>query len=132
MSTNQDYSVLGITRDASNAFFNRITCTLAHLKDETIKRQSYTRDWMYVWNPLEATPLVSFDPAFPDRVLCPIPRYLLRRASAGIFFDLVKAADFDNPFGNSFQAYVGELIKAFCAPPRFFLSEEKLLLRRQK
>ena len=78
-----------------------------------------------IWNPLEATPLVSFDPAFPDRVLCPIPRYLLRRASAGIFFDLVKAADFDNPFGNSFQAYVGELIKAFCAPPRFSLSEEE-------
>ncbi len=119
LSTKQDYGVLGITAESSNAFFRRITSTLEEIKAETAKRQSYDRDWLYVWNPLEATPLVSFDPAFPDRVICPIPRYLLRRASAGIFFDLVKSADFDNPFGNSFQSYIGEVIRAFCKPPSF-------------
>jgi hypothetical protein len=83
MSTNLDYGGLGISREASDAFFRRITCTTEQLKVETAKRQSYGRDWLYTWNPLEATPLVSFDPAVPDRVLCPIPRYLIRRASAG-------------------------------------------------
>jgi hypothetical protein len=133
MSTKQDYAVLGITQDSSNAFFSRITCDLPQLQAETRKRQSYDRDWLYVWNPLEATPLVSFDPAFPDRVLCPIPRYLLRRASAGIFFDLVKAADFDNPFGNSFQRYTGEVITAFCKPPNFsILAEEPYYVGKKK
>ncbi|MGO9443275.1 MAG: hypothetical protein ACLPXB_00705, partial [Thiobacillaceae bacterium] len=73
MSTNQDYGVLGISKEVASAFFRRITCTTEQLKAETAKRQSYDRDWLYTWNPLEATPLVSFDPAFPDRVLCPIP-----------------------------------------------------------
>lgn len=125
MSTNQDYAVLGISQEASTAFFNRLTCTLPQLKAETSKRQSYDRDWLYVWNPLEATPLISFDAAFPDRVLCPIPRYLLRRASAGIFFDLVKSKDFDNPFGNSFQAYIGELLHTFCLSPKFSVLDEQ-------
>jgi hypothetical protein len=111
MSTNQDYGVLGIAPEASSRFFSRITCTLTQLKIDTATHQSYDRNWLYTWNPLEATPLISFDPQFPDRVICPIPRYLLRRASAGIFYDLVKSADFDNPFGNSFQTYVGEVTR---------------------
>jgi hypothetical protein len=133
MSTKQDYAVLGITPGSSAAFFRRITSTLEELKAEIAKRQSYDRDWLYVWNPLEATPLVSFDPAFPDRVLCPIPRYLLRRTSAGIFFDLVKSADFDNPFGNSFQSYIGEVVRAFCKPPSFsVLAEEPYNVGKKK
>ena len=133
MSQNQNYDVLGISFEASRAFFSRITCTLPQLKAETSKRQSYDRDWIYGWNPLEATPLVSFDPAFPDRVLCPIPRYLLHRASAGIFYDLVRSAGFDNPFGNSFQAYVGEVAATFCVPPCFsVLSEEPYYVGNNK
>jgi hypothetical protein len=133
MSQNQNYDVLGISSEATRAFFNRITCTLPHLKAEINERQSYDRDWIYVWNPLEATPLISFDPIFPDRVLCPIPRYLLRRASAGIFYDLVRAADFDNPFGHSFQAYIGEVAKTFCTQPNFsVLCEEPYYVGKHK
>ncbi|MGB7097763.1 MAG: hypothetical protein WBD95_03225 [Xanthobacteraceae bacterium] len=133
LSIKQDYRVLGITTESSNAFFRRITSTLEDLRTETAKRQSYNHDWLYAWNPLEATPLIAFDPAFPDRVLCPIPRYLLRRTSAGIFFDLVKAADFDNPFGNSFQNYIGEVIRAFCMTPSFnVLGEEPYYVGKKK
>jgi hypothetical protein len=133
MSTNLDYGGLGISREASDAFFRRITCTTEQLKVETAKRQSYGRDWLYTWNPLEATPLVSFDPAVPDRVLCPIPRYLIRRASAGIFYDLANSADFDHPFGDSFQAYVSEVIKATCPTPRFTaLAEEPYYVGKRK
>jgi hypothetical protein len=125
ISTERDYSVLGISQESSSAFFNRITCTLPTLKEELSKRQSYDCDWLYVWNPLEATPLISFDPSYPDRVLCPIPRHLLRRASVGIFFDLVKSKDLDNPFGNSFQTYVGDLLRMFCLPPKFSIAGEE-------
>ena len=70
---------------------------------------------------MEATPLVALDPAFPERVVCPIPRFLLRRAFGGLFYDLVKAADFDNSFGRAFQNYVGEVLEKTCKPPRFAL-----------
>jgi hypothetical protein len=133
MSTNQDYDVLKISREASTAFFNRIACPLDELKAQMADLQSCDQDWLYVWNPLEATPLVRIDSAFPDRVLCPIPRHLLRRASSGIFYDLVKSSDFDNPFGSSFQTYVGELIGLFCKPPTFsMLAEEPYYVGKNK
>lgn len=126
LSTNQDYGVLGISREASNDFFRRITSTFENLRAETIKFQSYDRDWLYTWNPLEGTPLVSFDPKFPDRVLCPIPRYLARRASSGIFYDLVKSKGFDQSYGDSFQSYIGEVIEATCPSTTFTaLGEEE-------
>jgi hypothetical protein len=125
MSTIQDYTPLGISREASQAVLSRITCSLEQLRAETINAQSYDRDWLYAWNPLEARPLISIDPAFPDRVVCPIPRFLFRRLSAGIFYDLVKSAGFDNAFGRSFQAYVGDVIKATCPPSRFIVQAEE-------
>ncbi|MGO9171851.1 MAG: hypothetical protein ACLP7P_07790 [Rhodomicrobium sp.] len=133
MSTDQDYGVLGISKDVSTAFFSRITCSLKQLKAETAKYQSYDRDWLYTWNPLQATPLVSLNPACPEKVLCPIPRYLIHRVSDGIFYDLVRAAGFDNPFGHSFQAYIGAILQATCLPPRFtVLAEEPYYVGNNK
>jgi hypothetical protein len=44
---------------------------------------------------------------------------LIKRASTGVFYDLVTSPGFDNAFGESFQAYIGEVIEAVCKPPRF-------------
>lgn len=119
MSTNQDYGVLGIPAEATRAFFHRLARTSKELRQQTADLQSYDSDWLYTWNPLEATPLIRFDPDHPDRVICPIPYHLVKRATVGLFYDLVKATDFDNPFGNSFQAYVGEVARQFCKSPVF-------------
>lgn len=133
MSTNQDYGVLGISKESSNAFFNRITCTTEQLREKLINRQSYDCDWLYTWNPLEEKPLVIFDKANPDRILCPMPRYLSRRTSGGLFFDLANSAGFSNPFGDAFQTYVGEVIKATCPAPGFTaLPEEQYGVKDKK
>jgi hypothetical protein len=123
-STRQEYAFLDISREATDAYFDRLTCPIGSLRAETARRQSYDRDWPYTWNPLESTPLVRFDPAYPDRVLCPILRHLFRRVTSGIFYDIVKSANFDNPYGNSFQKYVGDVIKSVCQPPQFRILEE--------
>ena len=125
MSTNQDYGVLDVPPSASRAFFSRMTCSVFQLRADIARRQTYDDNWLYIWNPLEATPLVSFDEDHPDRVICPIPRHLLRRTSAGLFYDLVKAEGFDNPFGNSFQSYIGEVLRATCPSPPFEILEEQ-------
>ena len=126
MTDQQDYSqVLKVSRDASKAFFDRVSCTIPQLRAETARRQSYGDGWQYAWNPLEATPLVCINPAHPDWVMCPIQRYLIRRVSAGIFFDLVKSSGFDNPYGNAFQAYVGQVLEQTCPPPRFTVLAEQ-------
>jgi hypothetical protein len=122
---NYDCSKLGIPQDSSRAFFARLTSTVDALRVLTGKQQSYDPDWTYAWNPLEATPLVSFDRNHPERVICPIPYYLRRRISTGIFYDLVNTPGFDNAFGESFQVYVGEVVEFACKPPRFTIMPEE-------
>ena len=125
MSLNQDYSALGINRRASAALLRRITISFDKLRTQTAAAQSYDRDWLYVWNPLEATPLVQFDPEYSDRIICPIPRFLFRRLTTGIFYDLVRSAGFDNPYGNAFQNYIGDVLKSTCRPPKFHIESEQ-------
>jgi len=126
MLLNQDYrTALGIERDASGAFFERLTCSLPELTKEIQARQRYDGDWLYTWNPLEATPLIRYADNYPDRVICPIPRFVLRRTSAGLFYDVVKAQGFDNPYGTAFQGYVGEVLRKTCPSPPFTIRGEK-------
>ncbi len=123
--TSNDYSVLKVPKKAVSAFLSRISISKEVLRMKLIGLQSYGRDWLYTWNPLEGTPLVGVDFAFPDRTLCPVPRYLLRRVSFGIYYDLVRAPGFDNAFGDAFQAYVGDILKATCDPARFQIRAER-------
>jgi hypothetical protein len=85
MSNKQDYHELGIPQAAAHAFLTRLTSPIDDLRAITSKQQSYGPDWLYAWNPLEATPLVGIDRYRPDRVVCPLPIHLLRRTSTGIF-----------------------------------------------
>ena len=133
MSTAQDYGVLGIGREQSRAFFDRLAASPGQLRAEIAPRAFYGPDWPYAWNPLERWPLVRLDPAHLDRVVCPLPAYLMRRVSAGLFYDLVRSKDFSNPFGGSFEAYVGEVISATCPPPRFrTVADASYRVRRQE
>jgi len=123
--TSTDYSVLKTPKDAVDLFFARITVTKEALRDQLKALQSYDRDWLYTWNPLESTPLVAIDRAFPDRALCPIPRHLSRRVSFGIYYDLVKTSGFDKAFGEAFQTYVGDILKVACPASRFQIRAER-------
>lgn len=71
------------------------------------------------WNPLQARPLVAFDPSYPERAYCPIPMYMLRRTSDGLFYDLVKTTGFDDAYGAAFQSYVGTVLAELLKPPKF-------------
>lgn len=125
LNMNQDYGVIGITPEARDAFFARVCSPLTKLRNLLAQRQTLNEDWLYLWNPLEATPLVAFDDTHPERAICPIPRHLLHRISGGLFYDLVKAADFGNFFGNSFQSYVGEVLRRTCPQPQFIMRAEE-------
>jgi hypothetical protein len=114
-----DYSAIGVSKEESVAFFEKMSTTLPGLREQTRSLQSYDDGWLYAWNPLQARPLVAFDPSYPERAYCPIPMYMLRRASDGLFYDLVKTPGFDNAYGAAFQNYVGTVLRLILKPPKF-------------
>lgn len=125
ISTATDYKVLGISLEQSAAFFRRLTASLPALREQTNACQRYDDGWLYAWNPLQATPLISFDPTHVDRVICPIPMFLLRRATDGLFYDLVNSPGFDNAYGAAFQNYVGLVLLELLKPPKFHVAAEE-------
>ena len=125
MRIDSDYSVLGVDQRQSQSFFERLTIDVKDLRRRAKDEQKYDEDWMYTFNPLRAHPLVRFDAAHPERVLCPIPEFLMRRVSEGVFYDIASSAGFSNSFGVSFQKYVAEVAYALCPSPKFQITDEK-------
>jgi hypothetical protein len=119
-----DYSVIGISREESSTFFDKMCTTLPVLREQTRALQRYDDGWLYAWNPLQAKPLVAFDPNYPERAYCPMPMYMLRRTSDGLFYDLVKTPGFDNAYGGAFQNYVGTVLREILKPPKFEVTAE--------
>lgn len=111
INTQQDYAILGVSREVAQRFFEQFTIPLKRLQEKTIVEQRYDDSWLYAINPLRRWPFIQFDLSHPERVLCPIPTFLMRRFSEGIFYDVVGHADFANAFGKAFEQYVGVVLK---------------------
>ncbi|MCK4205979.1 hypothetical protein J3U99_14475 [Brucella pituitosa] len=117
MTTNSDYELLGISHEASTSFFNRMCTDIPALKTETIATQTYDQAWPFSFNPLRDRPLIRFDRHHLERVICPIPSFLMRRVSDGLYYDICNEPGFDNAFGASFEVYVGEVLSMFFKEP---------------
>lgn len=125
INAQQDFTGFGISREKSLNFFMTLSSNLTSLREEMKKFQKFDETWEYTWNPLEATPLISLDSKNPHRLYCPIPDFLLRRFSHGIFYDLVKAPGFDMAFGPSFENYIGEILQVVFHPSTFYIRKEE-------
>ena len=119
MLTTNDYSVIGISNAQRDAYFSLMAIDFASLREETAKQQSYDNSWSYTFNPLQARPLVRIDHKHPERVICPIPSYLMKRVSQGIFYDVASVAGFNEIYGAAFEAYVGKVLREFCRSGSF-------------
>lgn len=117
MVTTSDYGILGVGRDASTAFFDRISTSLRELRDRTLEQQNYDGEWAYTFNPLRDRPLIRFEAGHPERVMSPLPIFVQHRMSDGLYYDLRGATGFSDAFGPAFQAYVGEVLVASLTGP---------------
>ncbi|MDQ0587904.1 hypothetical protein [Variovorax paradoxus] len=125
ISAHQDYRPFGIELERSKTVFDKLSQPFEELRAKVNDAARYDDTWMYTWNPLEAKPLVGLDPTHPERLHCPIPYYVLKRASQGLFYEIAQAEGFNNPFGASFQAYLGEVLGVTFPSPQFTIYEER-------
>ena len=125
ISSQQDYSSVGVELTRSQTVFRKLSQPLPALQDQMKQAARYDETWMYTWNPLAAKPLVSLNPGAPHLLHCPVPAFVLSRVSQGLYYEISAAEGFNNPFGESFQAYIGEVLEATFPSPRFELLEER-------
>jgi len=125
INANYDFTPFGIPLDRTRAFISRVSTSLQALREKLRDLQRLDETWAYTWNPLEAKPLVSLDPANPHLLHCPIPHFMMRRFSAGIYYEIVKETDFDNAFGQSYERYVGDVLHEIFPQQTFSIVKPK-------
>jgi hypothetical protein len=125
IDSKQDYASFGIPLARSQRFFQKLSLGIDELRERTRAAQRYDENWTYTWSPLEDTPLISLDPKHPTRLHCPLPELVLRRVSQGLFYDILKIQGYQNPFGRSFENYVGAVLaETFKHRPHQLLGEK--------
>jgi hypothetical protein len=93
-------------------FLRNYSKNLAEMRGYSEESQSFDENYVYSFNPLVRFPIVSHVCGGRVTFFAPVPRYLLRRFTEGIYYDALGAPGFDLAFGRSYQAYVGEVIRA--------------------
>ena len=99
-----------LPREKIEKFLAFTSKTLAELRPILKAEQRYDADFAYAYSSLRAFPLIRM--AFfrdEDAFVCPLPTLLFWRITGGLYYDLINDPRFPNPFGESFQRYVGEV-----------------------
>ncbi|CUT13660.1 hypothetical protein BF49_4740 [Bradyrhizobium sp.] len=97
---------------------------VASLKTKLKDEQKYNESFAYAYNSLRTRPIVFMCSGTSDVAICPIPTLLFWRFTSGLYYDFINIAAFANLFGESYQAYVGEAIRA--AAPKLTILEEQI------
>lgn len=92
-------------------FLKHFSIDMLSLKELIIKGQSYDQDYAYTFSPLRIFPIIKTIFNSKEALICPIPTFLFRRFTEGVYYEICRESDFDDPFGNSFEKYIGEVLK---------------------
>ncbi|MBK3660164.1 hypothetical protein JJE66_02705 [Bradyrhizobium diazoefficiens] len=97
---------------------------IAPLKTKLKSEQQYNESFAYAYNSLRTRPIVLMCSGASEVAICPIPTLLFWRFTSGLYYDFIGVPAFANLFGDSYQAYVGEAIRA--AAPKLTLRDERI------
>lgn len=104
--------VQGITQNKFDIFLAHFCTSYVDLKSKLIAEQEYNEKFVYSYSSLTAYPLIRKEWFGRESILCPIPRYLYERITDGLYYEICHDKNFEHPFGEAFQEYIGEVIKA--------------------
>lgn len=110
--------------DEISTFIKHFSGQFFELFKEGGKTMSINDDYIYTRNPLVVNPMILHDFNGRLEVICPIPNYLIRRVSEGLYYEICDLPRFSDHFGSSFQKYVGEGFEAANRAGNFAITPE--------
>jgi hypothetical protein len=114
-----------ISTEGFNHFVNHFSTDVASLGQMATAVQSYDQDYAYTFNPLRKYPLVRMTLNGRNALVSPIPTFLFRRFTDGVYYEICDAKGFADAFGRSFQKYVGEMLSKANYGDRFTIFREQ-------
>lgn len=103
--------LFGVTPEQTNAFFGLYARDIGEMRRLCTEAQVFNENFVYAFNPLVEFPIVSDAAGGRTRYIVPVPRYLIRRFTEGVYYNVLSASGFDAAFGDAYQSYVGEVLQ---------------------
>ena len=121
-----------ISSDFTNKFPNELkkvfsiylelfSIDLLTLKKELLDLREMNENLFYTFNPLLEKPIIKYE----NDILCPFQLFIYSQGAGGIYYLLCKEKGFDEAIGNSFQAYIGEVLNKSITNHKLKILEEK-------
>jgi hypothetical protein len=100
----------GLSRGKLDLLLDRIARPTDHLRQLARDRHVVDATYAYLFNPLREYPLARQVLNGREYLLAPIPTFLFRRFTEGIYYEVNRETGFAEAFGKAFQDYIGEVI----------------------
>jgi hypothetical protein len=120
-----DYSAVGVSDAARRRFMEHFSAPLSELIKMASDSEFRDENFCYSQNPLRIYPLVHTGVGGRHSLIAPIPTFLFRRFTAGVYYELTDNTGFGHAFGASFQRYVGEVLMAALPSDHFTVFDEQ-------
>lgn len=121
----QSFEEFGISKEKSTEFFKRVSISADDLRSYYQLHSSFDKLWDLQWSHLEVTPLIAPLPKNPDLLLCPVPVFMQRRFSSGLYYELCRNQKFGNAFGKAFEEYLAEVTQYAFSNRQFTIHPEQ-------
>lgn len=102
----------GINQGKIDTFLSHFCIGFDELRKRLIAEQQFNHKFAYSYSSLIAYPLIKKEWDEKDAIVCPVPRYLFERIMDGLYYEICHTQGFDHVFGEAFQRYIGETLKA--------------------
>lgn len=111
-----------ITNEMISIFINHFSMTIDEARWQLKENQQINENLFYSYNPLLAKPLLIEKSDF----MCPIPIFMFWQITSGIYYSIVNEKNFSEAFGNSFQNFIGEVLKKSCTSANIQIYPEEI------
>ena len=82
-----------------NHFLQHFSTDMTRLKEMVADTQSYDQEYAYSFSPLRTYPLVQVVLDGQPALVAPIPTFLLRRFTEGVYYEICGVVGFSEAFG---------------------------------
>ncbi|MDP2206097.1 MAG: integrase arm-type DNA-binding domain-containing protein [Alphaproteobacteria bacterium] len=106
-----DLVSIGVSGTDIEAFLKSTCSDLKSLRQRMSEHHIVDLHWLYRFNPLIQTPLISLKIKGEEVLACPISDFLWNRVSQGVYFDLINIPEYTQAYGKSFERYIGDVLK---------------------
>lgn len=129
LNTDFNLDIPKLSKSRAEEILNLFSNKIEDIKYKIEDNEKFDHRFIYQFNPLRESPILLTNYNEEEGYICPLPTLFYQHFTSGVYYDLVSfessSIDFGNSFGESFESYVGDVLKKSLEDSFEFYSESQ-------